>query len=73
MSMGQQDVYSYLRKNKRKWFISKEIAKGLKASIGSVTTSLKRLRESKQVLFRITKLESKKAGKRKVYEYKFKK
>ncbi|MFH1133410.1 MAG: hypothetical protein V1735_02890 [Nanoarchaeota archaeon] len=71
--MGQQDVYSFLRKHKITWFLSKEIARGLRASIGSVTTSLKRLRESKQVQFRIKKRESKKAGKRKVFEYKFKK
>jgi len=53
--MGQQEVYDFLKKNKTSWFSSKEIAKKLKVSIGSVTNSLKRLRESKQVLFRVKK------------------
>jgi len=52
------------------WFSSKDIAKKLKVSIGSVTNSLKRLRESKQVLFKIKKKEP---MARKIFEYKFKK
>jgi len=47
--MGQQEVYDYLKKHKGKWFTSKEIAEGLKASVGSVTTSLKKLRDSSAV------------------------
>lgn len=68
--MGQQEVYDFLRKNKLKWYSSKEIAKKLKVSVGSVTNSLRRLRESKQVLFKINKRN---ASNRKVFEYKFKK
>ncbi len=68
--MGQQEVYDFLKKNKTSWFSSKEIAKKLKVSIGSVTNSLKRLRESKQVLFRVKKKDP---MSRKIYEYKFKK
>jgi len=59
-----------ISRNKKMWFSSKDIAKKLKVSIGSVTNSLKRLRESKQVLFRIKKKEP---LSRKIYEYKFKK
>ena len=47
--MGQQEVYDYLKKHKGRWFTSKEIALGLKASVGSVTTSLKKLRDSSAV------------------------
>ncbi|MBS3110236.1 HTH domain-containing protein [Candidatus Woesearchaeota archaeon] len=68
--MGQQEVYDFLKKNKKMWFSSKDIAKKLKVSIGSVTNSLKRLRESKQVLFKIKKKEP---MARKIFEYKFKK
>lgn len=53
--MGQQEVYYYLKKNKKKWFTSKEISKGLKVSIGSVTNCLKKLRKSNAVDFRETK------------------
>lgn len=63
--MGQQEIYDYLKKNKRKWYTSKEISKGLKVSIGSVTSCLKKLRQSRTVQFRTSK-------NRNQYEYKFK-
>lgn len=47
--MGQQEVYDYLKKHRGRWFTSKEIAAGLNASVGSVTTSLKKLRDSSAV------------------------
>ena len=47
--MGQQEVYDFLKKHKGKWYTSKEIANGLKASVGSVTTCLQKLRESSAV------------------------
>ena len=47
--MGQQEVYDFLKKHKGKWFTSKEIADGLKASQGSVTTCLKKLRDSSAI------------------------
>jgi len=53
--MGQQEVYDYLKKNRRKWFTSKAISKELKVSIGSVTNCLKKLRESRAIDFRETK------------------
>ena len=47
--MGQQEVYDFLKKHKGKWHTSKEIANGLKASVGSVTTCLQKLRESSAI------------------------
>ncbi len=67
--MGQQDVYDLLKKHKNKWLSSKEIAKRLKASSGSVITSLKKLREGRIISF---KLEKRIANK-KVYVYRFRK
>lgn len=64
--MGQQEVYSFLKRNKNKWFSSKEISKGLGVSLGSVMTSLKRLRESRAIDFREGKWKNQ-------FEYKFKK
>ena len=63
--MGQQDIYDFLKKNQTKWFTSKELSERLKISIGSVTMSLKKLRESKRVKF--------KQSKRNTFQYMFKK
>lgn len=63
--MGQQEIYDYLKKHKARWFTSKEISKGLNVSIGSVTSCLKKLRQSRTVQFRTSK-------NRNQYEYKFK-
>ncbi len=70
--MGQQDVYDFLKKNRTKWMSARDIAEGLKASLGSVTNNLKKLRESKQIFFRMNDRTIKPAGKKKIYEYKFK-
>lgn len=50
--MGQQEVYSFLLKNKNKWFTSKEIANNLDSSISSVTTALKKLRKTEYIKFK---------------------
>ena len=50
--MGQQEVYTFLKRNKSKWFTSKDIADKLAASLGSVTTCLKKLRDSSAVSFK---------------------
>ncbi|MEK6837591.1 MAG: HTH domain-containing protein [Nanoarchaeota archaeon] len=63
--MGQQEVSDFLKKHRGKWFTSKEIAKNLKVSTGSVINNLSKLRKSKQVLF-------KKAGRANQYIYKYK-
>lgn len=69
--MSQQDVYMFLSKNKRKWYTAKDIISALNLSTGSVTNSLKRLRETDQIKYRITK--DKKTNKRSIYQYLFKK
>jgi len=63
--MGQQDIYDFLKKNPKKWFTSKELSQKLGISIGSVTMSLKKLRESKSVKYKTTK--------RNMFMYMFKK
>ncbi len=50
--MGQQEVSDFLKGFPRKWFTSKEIAKQLRVSTGSVINNLSKLRKSKQVLFK---------------------
>ena len=47
--MGQQEVYDFLKKHKGKWYTSREIADNLEASHGSVTTCLKKLRDSSAI------------------------
>ncbi len=50
--MGQQEVYTFLKRHRSRWFTSKEIASRLGASLGSITTCLKKLRDSSSVSFR---------------------
>ena len=66
--MGQQEVYTFLKKNSSKWFTSKEIASRLSASLGSVTTCLKKLRDSSSVSF---KYPTKQGQGKNSYVYKF--
>ncbi len=63
--MGQQEVFDYLKKHKSKWHKSKEISKGLKVSIGSVTNCLKKLRKTSSIAYRETERKNQ-------YEYKYK-
>ncbi|MFH1649615.1 MAG: hypothetical protein ABIA93_03630 [Candidatus Woesearchaeota archaeon] len=60
--MGQQEVYDFLRMNRKAWYSSRDISANLGISIGSVTMSLKKLRKSKLIDF-------KEAGKRNAYVY----
>ena len=66
--MGQQEVYTLLKKHRTKWFTSKEIANKLNASLGSVTTCLKKLRDSSAVSF---KYPNKSGQGKNSYVYKF--
>ena len=50
--MSQEDVLEFLKKHPDKWFYSKEISHLANLSIGSVCTSLKRLRKSDEILFK---------------------
>jgi len=63
--MGQQEVYDFLKENRNNWFTSKEITKKLSISLGSITMSLKKLRQSGILHHRFT-------GERHSYEYRFK-
>jgi Mn-dependent DtxR family transcriptional regulator len=62
--MGQQEVYSFLKNNRGEWFTSKDIATGLKVSLGSVTNNLKKLRKTEK-----TTLKFKLIGNKYYYMY----
>jgi len=64
--MGQQEVFDFLKKNPNKWWASKRIAHKLDASVGSVTTTLTKLRKRNEILFKMSK------EKTNMYLYKFK-
>jgi len=66
--MGQQEVYTFLKKHKTEWFTSKKIADSLDSSLGSVTTCLKKLRDSSSVSF---KYHNKQGQGKNSYVYKF--
>ena len=68
--MGQQEVYSFLKKHKGKWFTSKEISNNLEASQGSVTTCLQKLRESSAIDYKYPNKTS--ASRKNAYVYRFK-
>jgi len=63
--MGQQEVYNFLKENKKEWFTSKQISKETGVSIGSVTMSLKKLRKSQLIKYKNT-------GKRNEFHYMYK-
>lgn len=63
--MGQQEVYDFLKENKSSWFTSKDITKKLSISLGSITMSLKKLRQTGLLHHRFT-------GERNSYQYRFK-
>lgn len=64
--MGQQEVYDFLKKHPTKWFTSRQISDKIAISLGSVTMSLKKLRKSKLIKFKMP-------GKRNQYLYAYKK
>lgn len=67
--MGQQEVYSLLKRYKNKWFSSKEVADKLKLSSGSVTVSLQKLKKQNLVYCKLSGT-TKSTNKRKFYIYK---
>lgn len=69
--MGQQEVYDFLKNHRNKWYTSKEIADKLKASQGSVTTCLKKLRDSSAINFKYKKGIG--PTRKNAYVYKYKK
>lgn len=60
--MGQQEVYEFLASNRGEWYTSRNISDELGVSIGSVTMSLKKLRDTDMI-------EYKEVGKRNTYHY----
>ncbi len=50
--MGQQEILEYLKKNRTKWFSTKELSEKLHISIGSITFSAKKLRKTRFVYFK---------------------
>lgn len=66
--MGQQEVYNFLKKHKGRWHTSKEIANKLRASLGSVTCCLKKLRDGSDIDSEYGKNSSRKNA----YVYRFK-
>ena len=70
--MGQQEVITFLNENKKKWFTARQTAEGLNASFTSITTSLKKLRQSKQIEHKTIEMDINTLGRKKVFVYKFK-
>jgi hypothetical protein len=58
--MSQQEVGDFLEKNVGKWFLSKEVAESLKASLSTTTTNLSKLMKREGFEYRIDEVDSKK-------------
>lgn len=67
--MGQQEVITFLEKDRSKWLTARQISEKLNASYGSVVSSLKKLRQSKEIKFKI--ISNTNLRKRKVFAYKY--
>lgn len=67
--MGQQEVITFLNKNRSKWLTARQVAEKLNISYGSVVSSLKKLRQSKEIQFKI--ISNTNLRKRKVFAYKY--
>jgi len=70
--MGQQEVFTFLKKNKNKGFTSRQIADKLKVSYGSVSVSVMKLRWSGQIKFKKNKLHPKTHGRVGIFIYRHK-
>ncbi|HJN57368.1 MAG: hypothetical protein QF436_02210 [Candidatus Woesearchaeota archaeon] len=70
--MGQEQVYTFLKKYRNKWFTSRQITDKLNASYGSVGTSLQKLRQSNIIKYKINKASPSKAGRRGLFVYQYK-
>ncbi|MCH8004293.1 MAG: hypothetical protein IH934_06725 [Nanoarchaeota archaeon] len=70
--MGQQEVFTFLKKNRNKWFTSRQIADKLRASYGSVSVSIMKLRQSGQITFKKSKLRAETHGRVEVFVYRHK-
>ena len=70
--MGQQEVFTFLAKNRNKWFTSKQIADKLNVSYGSVSVSIMILRQSGQIKFKKNKPRAKTHGRVGIFVYRHK-
>ncbi len=70
--MGQQEVFTFLKKKRNKWFTSRQIADKLKASYGSVSVSIMKLRQSGQIKFKKNMLRTKTRGRAGKFVYRHK-
>ena len=70
--MGQQEVFTFLKNNRNKWFTSRQIADKLKASYGSVSVSIMKLRRSGQINFKKSKLRTQTHGRVGEFVYMYK-
>ena len=70
--MGQAEVFEFLKKNKNKWFTSRQIADKLKVNYGSVGTSIMKLRQSEQIRYKNNKTNTRLQGRRGEYVYRHK-
>ena len=72
VDMGQQEVFTFLKNNRNKWFTSRQIADKLNASYGSVCVSIMKLRQSEQIRFKNNKLRTKTHGRVGIFVYRHK-
>jgi len=70
--MGQQEVFTFLKMNGNKWFTSRQIADKLKASYGSVSVSIMKLRRSGQIKFKKNKAHIKTHGRVGIFVFRHK-
>jgi transcription initiation factor IIE alpha subunit len=57
--MGQQEVYGFLREHPDEWFTSRNLEELLNISIGSINESLRKLRERKEISYKISVVNGK--------------
>ena len=68
--MSQQDVHDFLKKYKSKWYKAEHIAQRMSVSLGSIQRSVKKMRERKEIYF---KVGTHKNDERRYLLYKYKK
>jgi len=57
--MGQQEVYNFLREHPDEWYTSRDLKELLNISIGSINESLRKLRERKEINFKVSVVNNK--------------
>ena len=70
--MGQQEVFTFLEKNRNKWFTSMQVSDNLKASYSSVSVSIMKLRQSGLIKFKKNILSGKTHGRVGKFVYRYK-